>query len=260
MPRDLVALAAFPKSGVTYLSSLLFYSLFPETADSSRIDISYVVDIHAYRSALDSGVPINGQRFFKTHFSFGADAALDARTAKVINLIRDPIDVANSAYDFQRLVAPNDSVTHSEFINRWIETGGGHFQFAGTWKDHVASWTAQNDVPLLLVNYADLVDKPLEQLARMFDFLGVAPSSDAVDRAIIRSSMKVMREREESEFASKTEGAFYRPDLDEAMSKGARFINKGYRNSYNSLDAAQKAAADLRFGKNRFSSTMSAQS
>ncbi len=236
--RDLIAVAAFPKSGVTYLSSMLFYSLFPGT-EPALIEKQCIVDVHAH--PLAGAREAFGKRFIKTHFLFGTKPDLDAGTEKAIYLVRDPIDVANSAYDFLRLVSPNASVKYGDFIDHWIETGGAHFEFAGTWKEHVASWMYQRTVPVLTVTYTDLVDRPSEQLNRIFVFLDISPAPKDVERALKYSSMEAMRSREEDEFSNRREGIFYSKSVEEGMSKGARFINKGYRNSYDALDADQKA-------------------
>ena len=44
--RDLFSLSAFPKSGVTYLSFLMFHSLFPDSCNIRDLESKYVIDIH----------------------------------------------------------------------------------------------------------------------------------------------------------------------------------------------------------------------
>src|SRR5580704_13818757 len=49
--QSLVSLSAFPKSGVTYLSFLLFHGLFPDSADVHDLERKYIIDIHAHPRA-----------------------------------------------------------------------------------------------------------------------------------------------------------------------------------------------------------------
>ena len=245
--RDVVTLAAFPKSGVTYLSSLLFYSFFPEHGGNfSNVEREFVIDVHTY--PYDDARTAFGNRYVKSHFSFGENPTLDRQTCKSIYLIRHPIDVMNSAFDFNRLLDPDQGAIYSEFVDKWIATGGGGFEFAGNWEGHVRSWLGQSEIPTILVRYPDLVDHPREQLSDVFKFLEVAPEQTNIEFAIENSSMAAMRAREEAEFASKTEGVFYNETVSKGMSQGARFINKGYRNSIAKLNDRQKVAADERFG------------
>jgi hypothetical protein len=242
---DLIAIAAFPKSGITYLSSLLFHSLFPQSIDAARMG-ECIVDVHEYPS-FDGAHRVNGLTYIKTHFSFDGNQELSNRTTKAIYLIRDPIDVARSAYDFKHLVDANFNEGQTSFMDRWIATAGGEFPFAGTWKHHMASWMTQSSVPMLVVRYTALVDDPRDELVRIFRFLDVNPDHSRVVTAISQSSMPVMRARQEYEFLNKIEGQFYRPIRELTMSRGARFINKGHRRSMEELSPSQQEAAMRQF-------------
>lgn len=246
MESRLVALAAFPKSGVTYLSSLLFYALFPGQRPED-IERNFIVDIHEYR--WKEAATYEGLSFAKTHFPFDKNAEIVGRPLKAIYLIRDPIDVMNSAYDFHKLLDHNFEESRRSFAERWIASGGADFDFAGPWGEHVRSWTSQNDIPLCLVRYVDLVDEPRQQLDRIFAFLGLTPDQADITNALVNSSMVAMRAREEKEFRNKNKGIFYRPFLEDSMRDGMRFINRGYRNSIVTLDHALAVAASNRFGK-----------
>jgi Sulfotransferase domain len=246
MDRDLIALVAFPKSGITYLSSLLFYSLFPAGSDPNRIEESFIVDVH--QNPVEGAQEVDGNKYVKMHFAFDTNKSFIDRTTKALYMIRDPIDIMNSAYDFYRLLDADSIVDYQTFVNDWIETGGGGFDFAGTWKTNVTSWMNQRQIPLLLIHYTDLVDRPAEQLDRILAFLDVAPACDRVAEAITHSSMTAMRAREEDEYRRKAAGIYYKPFLEKSMDSGARFINKGYRDSWEKLSPSQKTAAERQFG------------
>jgi Sulfotransferase domain len=240
-----IALAAFPKSGVTYLSSLLFYSFFP-TAKPEDIEHSYVIDIHG--NPWEAAEAHRGRIFLKTHFAYPEHVKAVGQPEKAIYLVRDPLDIMNSAYDFHRLLDNTFAEDRDSFVDRWIASGGGDFDVAGPWTRHADSWTRQSDVPVLVIRYTALVDRPEEELDRIFSFLGFQPEAALIRAAIDNSSMKAMREREEDEFRQKKEGVFYRPFLENTMQNGARFINKGYRSSFEQLSFSQQVAAQRQFG------------
>jgi hypothetical protein len=240
-----IALAAFPKSGVTYLSSLLFYSFFP-TAKPEDIERSYVIDIHG--NPWETAEAYRGRIFLKTHFAYPEHVKVVGRPEKAVYLVRDPVDIMNSAYDFHRLLDSTFAEDRDSFVDRWIASGGGDFDVAGPWIHHADSWTKQPDVPVLITRYTALVDRPEEELDRIFSFLGFQPEAALIRAAIGNSSMKAMRGREEEEFRQKKEGVFYRPFLENTMQSGARFINKGYRGAFEQLSFTQQVAAQRQFG------------
>jgi hypothetical protein len=143
-----IALAAFPKSGVTYLSSLLFYSFFP-TAKPEDIERSYVIDIHG--NPWETAEAYRGRIFLKTHFAYPEHVKVVGRPEKAVYLVRDPVDIMNSAYDFHRLLDSTFAEDRDSFVDRWIASGGGDFDVAGPWIHHADSWTKQPDVPVLIL-------------------------------------------------------------------------------------------------------------
>ncbi|MBF0305501.1 MAG: sulfotransferase domain-containing protein [Alphaproteobacteria bacterium] len=255
--RDVVSLSAFPKSGVTYLGFLLFHCVFGQDHEAELADYekTFVIDIHAYPDAPFARP--EPPHFIKSHYSYRPDRPFVDRTAKAIYLIRHPIDVMMSAWDFGQLVRadgapPGDPTTDPAFrahLRAWLETGGAGFDFAGTWVEHVRSWLGQTDIPVLLVTYGDLVDHPRRELARILAFLDLTISDERQALAIERSSMRAMAQLEDDEVREHREGVFFSPRFAAGFDRGRRFINKGYRDSYRTvLTDEERAMADQRFG------------
>jgi Sulfotransferase domain len=249
--QTLVSLSAFPKSGVTYLSFLLFYSLFPDTCDVHELERRHIIDIHAYPRAIP---PVTaGLRLFKSHFAYNPALPIVKATNKAIYLIRHPIDVMMSVWDFENLVKGGQRTTQSPefraFVARWIETGGAAFPEYGPWTGHVRSWLAQSQIPVHLVTYRNLVDRPVQEIEAIFSFLGTQVDTDRLRLAAERSSMKAMAALEQQEVEKKIEGVFFNKNLTAGYGLGHRFINKGYRSSYETiLTAEERARADRTFG------------
>src|SRR5271155_3559096 len=89
--QAITSLSAFPKSGVTYLSFLLFYSLFSDDSDIRDLERKYILDIHEYPNAT-FGDP-RAPRLIKSHFPYNPSIPAVRLTSKAIYLIRHPIDV-----------------------------------------------------------------------------------------------------------------------------------------------------------------------
>lgn len=248
--QGIASLSAFPKSGVTYLSFLMFHSLFPDGCDIHDLERKYILDIHAYPNATfgDSNAP----RLIKSHFPYNPAIPANRAISRAIYLMRHPIDVMMSAWDFGGLIGgvPRDTQAPEmrSFVQRWLMTGGEYAPF-GSWLGHVRSWLGQRSVPIHVVLYERLVDDPASELESIFKFLDIQVPVERQRIAIDRSSMKSMAALETKEVENRVEGIFFRDSLALGYGKGHRFINKGYRNSYEKLlTAEERALADKMFG------------
>jgi hypothetical protein len=248
--QGITSLSAFPKSGVTYLSFLLFHSLFSDDHDIRDLERKYILDIHAYPQATfaDPRAP----QLIKSHFPFHPAIPAVRLTARSIYLIRHPIDVMMSAWDFGGLIEGGARDAQSPalraYIQRWMASGGDYPPF-GPWVMHVRSWLGQTTIPVHLVTYTNLVDHPERELKGILDFIGVAVSAERQRLAIERSSMKAMAALERKEVENKEDGVFFRNSLAAGYGRGHRFINKGYRDSYEAvLTPDERAMADRTFG------------
>jgi len=253
---DVVFSAGHPKSGITYLNYLLFNALFEEPRDPARLDSDYIIDIHEFAER----VPPPGPRrqYVKTHFCYDPAMPLRDRADRAIYLVRDPIDVMMSIWDFMHLLGDETLLTASqatkdpifrEFARGWVTSGGDQTKFGQTWVGNVSSWLAQRDLPVLVVRYEMLRVEPVRQLARICEFLGETIAPDRLELAVRQSSVGAMREQEQHEIASRQPGAFYRPQLEKGYEQGFRFIGRLNTNSYATvLTAEERREADRVFG------------
>jgi Sulfotransferase domain len=249
--QGIFSLSAFPKSGVTYLSFLLFYSFFSDECDIHDLERKYILDIHAYPNATfrDPRAP----RLIKSHFPYNPNIPAVRLTSKTIYLMRHPIDVMMSAWDYNQLINGGAHDTQSPafraYVRGWLESGGRGFPQFGSWSQHVRSWLSQSNMPVHPVTYENLVDNPERELSSIIDFIGVQVPADRQRIAIRRSSMKSMAALETQEVEKGIDGIFFRNSLAAGYEQGHRFINKGYRKSYELvLTAEERALADQAFG------------
>ena len=244
------SLTAFPKSGVTYLSFLLFHCLSVDGSNIHDIERKHVIDIHAQPEAVHEAG--NASRLIKSHLPHRAGSELIRAFGKVVYLVRDPIDVMMSSWDFGHLVRGTERETVSaafrEFVQTWVETGGTAFPEYGSWVDHVMGWLSQTDVPIHAVRYDDLVDHPDRELRRILDYLDADVSADRLKLAVERSSMRSMSAFEEQEIREKIDGPFYSRTAPVKLDRGYRFINTGHKRSYDTvLNDEQRVIADKVF-------------
>ena len=172
--KDISYIAAFPKSGITYLNFMLFHILFDRPQDVRLIDSDYIFDVHESLARVPP--PGDAPRYVKIHFSYSPRIPLPERASRAVYLLRDPIDVMMSVWDFKHLIgedglleaSPADhAAMFQRFCQHWVTTGGLIYPWAGSWKDNVASWLDQSDLPLLVVRYEQLKAQPFEELRRI---------------------------------------------------------------------------------------------
>lgn len=231
--KDISYIAAFPKSGITYLNFMLFHALFDRPQDAGRIDSDYIFDLHESLNRVPP--PADTPHYVKIHFAYGAGLPLRQRASRVVYLLRDPIDVMMSIWDFKHLLgedglldaAPADEAGKFQlFCKHWITTGGMIYPWAGSWKANVVSWLDQADLPLLVVAYERLKAQPFEELRRILRFLGREVTDERVRLAVEAGRPENMRKLESDEISKGVSGAFYRPSLARGYARGYRFVGR----------------------------------
>jgi hypothetical protein len=101
----------------------------------------------------------------------------------------------------------------------------------GTWSDHVLSWVSQDEVPLLLLRYEDLLADPAACLNKAVNHLGLSFSLDAVSVAATATRFEALQEQERA-------NGF----IERQANATAPFFRKGRAGDWrNHLTAAQAA-------------------
>ncbi len=254
--KDISYIAAFPKSGITYLNFMLFHVLFDRPQDAARIDSDYIFDVHESLAR----VPPAGDepRYVKVHFSYAANIPLRPRAARAVYLLRDPIDVMMSVWDFKHLLGEDGLLDASpaereakfqRFCQHWVTTGGLVYPWAGSWKANVSSWLDQADLPLLVVRYEVLKAQPFDELKRVLKFLGRDASDGRIAAAVEAGRPENMRKLEAEEVAKGQSGIFYRPGLARGYASGYRFVGRMHGGSAEKILApAARQYAEQMFG------------
>src|SRR6202166_2966474 len=100
--KDITYIAAFPKSGITYLNFMLFHILFDRPQDARLIDSDYIFDVHESLARVPPARET--PRYLKIHFPYSPRIPLRERASRAVYLLRDPIDVMMSLWDFKHLL------------------------------------------------------------------------------------------------------------------------------------------------------------
>ena len=193
-PDDLFILS-YPKSGNTWTRFLLGNLIYQDAPVTFRNVEERIPSIYIYSDRQLLRLP----RIFKSHDCF------DPRYRKVIYIVRDPRDVAVSAYHYSiKVKLLPDGCPMEDFVPLFMSGTFGSGLLAdprwGSWYDNVASWLAmQHNRKFLLLRYEDMLDDAARELRKVAAFLGIEATPDRIARAVELSSADKMREMEKSQ-------------------------------------------------------------
>ena len=216
---DDIFLVSYPKSGNTWTRFLLGNL----TNTECRITFANVErmfpDIYGASKATLKKTP--RPRLLKSHECF------DPRYRRVVYIVRDPRDVALSAYHYDRKMRniADDFPIETYVTTRFMKTD----EYFGTWGEHAGSWMVnpqniwhlsrlKNDFlgtpaswgenvmswlgarghgrEFLLVRYEDLLEDTVREMTRIAQFLALQVSAEQISKAVDLSSAENMRKLE----------------------------------------------------------------
>ena len=221
----IIWLASYPKSGNTWLRAFL-HNLLRNPSDA--YDINKLDDFTLSESSygwyrliddrpIDAYAPeeVAAMRpqvhrrlttvfpdsiFVKTHCAVLEDHGFPTVTLEVtagaIYVVRNPLDVVVSySHHLGMPIEPTINVMARQ--GAVSPPGDSHvFEPLGSWSQHVESWTAKPSRALHVVRYEDMLAKPQSTFAAVTAFLGLKPPRERLERAIARSSFRVLQDKE----------------------------------------------------------------
>ena len=217
---DDIFLVSYPKSGNTWTRFLLGNLMNPDEHITFANVERKVPDIYAESKMTLKKTP--RPRIIKSHECF------DPRYRRVIYIVRDPRDVALSAYHYDRKGRnvpdgfPIDTYittrfmktdeyfgTWGEHAGSWLVNSKNIFQISrlndeflgtmGSWGENVMSWLGArgHDREFLLVRYEDLLEDAQREMTRIAEFLSLAQiSAEQIAKAVELSSAENMKKLE----------------------------------------------------------------
>lgn len=123
-----------------------------------------------------------------------------APTRIAFYMLRDPRDVVVSL-SFYMGISIDQIISYLNNPNRILGLNKKHYmsqvhQMIGDWSHHVASWTKQQDVPVMLIRYEDLHCNPVLILKKVAEWLGVEASQAALEQAVKHAEFSELQRQE----------------------------------------------------------------
>ena len=257
----IIWLASYPKSGNTWLRSLLASYYF---SDDGTFDFDLLKKIDAYPSVAyfkkykdNFSNPVstsrywiseqeninkdNKLRFFKTHNAMvkinGNSFTNENNTLAAIHIVRDPRNIITSianhflisqeeAYDF--LITENKGIIQ-KINNRYLG-----FNALCSWKFHEKSWSECNKFPVLTIKYEELQKEVLKTFEKVINFiLNITKSKNSFNLDKAKKSIESCDFEKLSKLES--EKGFDEAVINQENNKKIKFFNLGIKNNFQNL-------------------------
>ena len=256
----IIWLASYPKSGNTWVRSLIVSLLYSENGifnfklleqilqfPDKRYFLKFTKDIGNLEIIkkywISAQKEINKDRklrFFKTHHincTIGKDHFTDKKnTLGTIYIVRDPRNLINSISNhFSKSIEEAKNFLLTPRIISGSKKDGGMKKddlktLIGTWSEHYRYWKKNND-NYLLIKYEDLIENPFKELERIIFFLEkfikIDTNKTKIDNIINSTNFERLRTLE-------NEGNFKESAYD-IDGKIKNFFYKGPKNKWQDL-------------------------
>ncbi|MFN0131143.1 MAG: sulfotransferase domain-containing protein [Phycisphaerales bacterium] len=229
MPAPIIWLASYPRSGNTWMRTLLF-SYFHGRPESSKDIAKHFPDLHV-EGQYDPAAA--GRQIVKTHLPFGPNHAHIERTAGAIVMLRHPKDVLLSSLDFHHVLGTKTNMGGLEpdrFADVFIEQGGDPIWIQngfGSWAQFYDSWSEETGTPRLVLKYEEMRADAVPGLRRAVQFLGEAADESRLAQAAKMASFDNMRAMEIREKAKAPAKNVFFGGNQGNLRKGELFMRKG---------------------------------
>ncbi|MDP1663588.1 MAG: sulfotransferase domain-containing protein [Methylobacter sp.] len=228
MTGSIVWLASYPKSGSVWMRLLIANLITASKYDFNRLDLIWRTPHSRHNferiSLIDSSLLLQdeidelrpsvteamaqeetGNVYFWLHDAYqilanGQPLSGKAPTRIAFYMLRDPRDVAVS-FAYHSGVSVDEAITVLNNPKQFLCLQKKRYQpqvhqMIGDWSHHVASWTEQQDVPVILIRYEDLYREPIPILQNVAEWLGIKGSQTALEQAIRHAEFSELQRQE----------------------------------------------------------------
>ncbi len=233
--RRIIWLASYPKSGNTWMRTLLAHYFLPPgmAPDINNLRHFTTADIRQDFFDRANGAPFSSQNiddwlrvrpkalamiaasrtgthFVKTHCKVvnfrGQDLIPPQLTVGAIYMMRNPFDLAQS---FARHQSADLDTTIDRMCNpnTMMGTQTGIRDAMGRWDDHIYSWTEAPGLSRHIIRYEDMLNNPAKCIRGLLDFMSLKPDAPKLAKAIKATTFEALKKQEqELGFQERPEG------------------------------------------------------
>ena len=220
--NNLIWICSYPKSGNTWVRSIIFAALMGEVSLNNFGNLVPAFNASAIvNTANDSSNPLDREvsswnkaqqitsreastklQMFKTHNAAatvnGVEFPNKKLTSKAVYIVRDPRDVAVS-YARHCDIDINASIK-ALLDERNCTFDIGRADFLSSWGNHILSWQ-KKEFPVLVLRYEDLLSAPYLQIPRLLAFLNIKTNLPVASLVELTSFKNLQRLEGEGGFA-----------------------------------------------------------
>ena len=244
-------ITSYPKSGNTWMRYIiyeLFFNPKNHENDNSLNIKKFIPDLHKIQLKnnqliLDEDLK-NKKIFIKSHFTF--DQMKNFPMDKIILIVRNPLDVFVSLYNYYSLDDKNKDRYVDEFAQNHTLPGLNKFDYP-SWSEHLIKWL-DSKLNICLIKYNSLIDDFDNEISKLSNFLNLSLDQKKLKLLKMNTSFSKLKSIEKKEKETKSEGFF--KDEPVAKFKDRYFMNIGKKDSYkNFLNDTQTAKLKDSFGE-----------
>ena len=253
----IIWIASYPKSGNTWIRSLLSAYLYSEDGifnfsllnkiqqfpskkylEFFLSDFKDIKKVSDYWIAAQDRINLFNDEtiFLKTHSALctlGNNSFTNKNNTKaVIYVVRDPRNLISSLSHHNSMnmeESYNFVIDKEQTVSEW---GGGNFGVLGSWSEHYKSWRDIKLAPILIVKYEDLINDTKNTFKSILVFLSKLMDIKMDEKKIISTvnscSFETLAEKE------KTEG-FFEAVASKKNKKKLYFFYLGKKNNWENL-------------------------
>tara|TARA_Y100001970_G_scaffold153026_1_gene187447 strand:- start:6146 stop:7000 length:855 start_codon:yes stop_codon:yes gene_type:complete len=193
-------IASYPKNGNTWLRSVLSAYYFTEDGNFTNDKILKSIPQFPEKKyfanfSYDKSIPtstskfwikaqeiINKEKkikFFKTHNVYGSlnnnEFSNKYNSIGAVYIIRDPRNVITSImnhFEMKKEEALNFMINEKKFTYDFFKKNDySDFQFISSWEKNYKSWINNNDFPVKLIKYEDLINQTFNVVKELINFI-----------------------------------------------------------------------------------------